>query len=337
MKKWACEFFKLLKWCADPASTHESETDPDVLSGLRERKVDSLFFLKNGIQSPYQRVYDRLWSVQRQYFEQVIAEFNARDIPLIVFKGAEMVEGYFNSRSIGILCDVDFLVERSAIEETKALLHNLGFRQAEYSQKMQKLTAIDVMDVAEVESQHYELIPFCKLHRPTLKPDEAQIARRYDDPPIFGKGGPVAFIIELDIHHQVAGDIPSEQFFKRAAPSAFPGALTMSPADHLWFMTSRYYNEVAVHGKRALRDLAYLAALMGKAEIDWGRFVQAVKDQSLHASAYYYSAFLNRLLNVVPDEVLREISPIDSPRKRDWGWQLGVLFDWVDPMPDLKS
>ena len=45
-------------------------------------------------------------------------------------------------------------------------------------------------------------------------------------------------------------------------------------------------------------------------------------------SLYYYFAFLSWLApGTIPPDVLEQLSPLHTKRLRDWGWQLGVLFD----------
>jgi hypothetical protein len=107
----------------------------------------------------------------------------------------------------------------------------------------------------------------------------------------------------------------------------------MAATDLLWFTASRYYVEVAANGKRTLRELAYVIATMCDA-IDWNRLERIAIDYKLGASLYYPLAFLQRALGApVPDSVIDAASPLRNARHGDWGWQLGVLFDFIEPWP----
>ena len=108
--------------------------------------------------------------------------------------------------------------------------------------------------------------------------------------------------------------------------------MTMSPADHLWFITGRYYNEVAMHDKRSLRDFVYIIPILVNSHIDWEIILQSASDYNLRPSLYYYLFFLNQLLSgrYIPIEVIDKLSPANGSRSRDWGWQLDKLFDRVE-------
>jgi hypothetical protein len=162
---------------------------------------------------------------------------------------------------------------------------------------------------------------------------QIRLAASWQRRPLWVVGGQPYVVLEVDVHHGLAADIESAPFFQRAVNSIYPNALTLSSGDHLWFTISRYYNEVALHGKRSLRDFAYSAALIHSAP-DWDRVLTAASEYSLHPSLYYYLYFLNKITSArVPSEVLNELFPVSKVRLRDWGWQIGKLFDGVEPWP----
>jgi len=335
---WAVGAVQLLRWCAKRHPFNDAERQrlavPVHLEKLRARRIDSLAYLALGLNPSVQRVYQKLWDLQKSVLDSVIAALKQRSVPTLVFKGAEFLSRHFHSRAIGMLFDVDLLIKRATIEEAKIALHSIGLRQAIWNRDLGRLTDRDVAETARLESAHYELAPFSVCQELPLDADELAIVREWNQHPLYMVDGRAYAVVEVDLHHQVASDIETAPFFQRAVPSALKNALTLSPADLMWFTTSRFYTEVALHGKRSLRDFAYLAALLGSTPIDWDVLLRATREDGLSSSVYYYFVFLNHLTNsLIPTEVIAELDPARSPRLRDWGWQLGQLFEFIENFP----
>jgi hypothetical protein len=110
--------------------------------------------------------------------------------------------------------------------------------------------------------------------------------------------------------------------------------LSFSDSNQLWLLTSRYYTEVAVHGKSSLRDFAYILPLIACGDLDWDVVLSTARKYGLRSSLYYYLYFMSFLTEgAVPKSVLAELSPDRGNRRHDWGWQLGKLFDLVEAFP----
>jgi hypothetical protein len=105
----------------------------------------------------------------------------------------------------------------------------------------------------------------------------------------------------------------------------------------VWITLTRYYNEVALLGKRYLRDFAYIIPILKNEAIDWDVVLSANRSYELHAPLFYYLNFLRSLGACVPEAVLAETSPLRSERLRDFGWQLGKLFDVLEPSPSPET
>ena len=312
---------------ADPAGA--------FLNTLRDRKIDSLAYLAG--MDPWQRqnLYDRIFTVQRMAAGQLSTELAAKGADPLVFKGLEIAQRFFAGRGIGMMTDVDVLIRRDQVALARTVVYDLGYRQASITRETGELAELDPIDVAQVEASHYELVPYIKAVPLELSGDELAFVGRLTKAPLWSDGDTAVMFIELDVHHRVALDIPSTGLFERAIPGAIDGARTLSDADHLWLLTSRYYTEVALHGKRSLRDFAYVAALLARGRVDWDVLLGVAKEYELTASLFYYLSFLDVLLeSVVPEEVLAELKPT-SASGRDWGWQLGPLFDFIDDLPAI--
>jgi hypothetical protein len=232
------------------------------------------------------------------------------------------------------LFDVDLLIDRAIIERAKIALHSIGLRQGRVNRTDGVLLDRDVADIARLEINHYELAPFLSLQELSLSADEENLAMQDSEHPLLCVNGRVYVVVEIDIHHQVAADVETEPLMRRRVPSVFNGAYALSAADSLWVTTSRYYTEVALHGKRSLRDFAYLVNILKREDIDWDIVVGVSSEYKLYASLYYYLSFLHQVMgSSVPLEVLRILRPDSNARVRDWGWQLGPLFNFLEPNP----
>jgi hypothetical protein len=296
---------------------------------LAERNIESLLY-RDGSNAPHrQTVCNTLWAAQRRGLAEIVAELAVEGIEPIVFKGAAFHTQFYGSHAIGQMNDLDLLVSPDVLDASRRCLSRLGYRQAVFDAERTELVPLS-SDALRDEGDHYELYPFMLLEPLDLEPEDGENCRY----PVVEVNGCLHAVIEIDLHHGVATNIAGDEFFVRATKGA-DGALAMSPADQLWFTTSRYYTEVATDGKRSLRDFAYLIPLLVSDTVDWSVVLAANERYLLHPSLYYYLSFMNWLGEgkLVPADVLDALSPARGPRRRDWGWQLGVLFDAVEPPP----
>lgn len=335
--EWQGLALRLLAQCATqqhelPVRALSSPPKPCSLAALTERKIDTLYYLQYESAASAQSLYDKVWKAQRAALQEVVAAFSASDVVPIVVKGAEFINRFFCGRSIGLMNDIDVLIQRPHLGCAKRVLHEQGFSQSYFAKEQMALVERDVSDIATIEAAHYELAPFCRLDELDLSDDELAIAAGRLGHPLWIIDGVAHAVVEFDIHHGLASDIESERFFQHLIPSSWPGASTLDLGDHLWFTTSRYYNEVAYQGKRSLRDFAYLIALC-RSNPDWNKVVRAAHDYRLYPSLFYFLMFVEQLTGQVPSDVLRETNPLTRERLRDAGWQLGPLFDFIEPIP----
>jgi Uncharacterised nucleotidyltransferase len=301
---------------------------------LERAKLDSLYYITCEPEAPAQTLYQKVWDIQRQAAEEATCALAGGGVSPLLFKGADFLIRYFNCNALSLLADIDILVERSHIGKTKQILYCLGYRQSYLDRALGGLTDFDVADTAEIESQHYELAAFCRLVPLPLNDEEFDIAKKSPRYPIFVQESQCSVVVQLDIHHRVALDIESAQFFERSRPGATKVGLGMSPSDNLWFTTARFYNEVALHGKTTLRDFAYLLGLLRRETIDWDVVVSASVANELNPALYYYLKFLSNLsINPVPESILVRLSPDRGLRNRDWGSQLEKQFGLLADIP----
>jgi hypothetical protein len=337
---WLPGALRVLAWSADRTPLNEESihqltaaAEP-FISFLKQKQLDSLFYLSCAPTAAEQLLYDKVWSVQRKTLVEISQGLADEGIEFFLFKGSECSERWYQSRGLGLFGDVDFLVARHDIGKVKAVLYQSGFRQAHFDPVQSSLVDRDVVDIAVIEGQHYELAPFIKLVPTDLNVNDLPGQAVPPESPLASVEDKVMVAVEFDVHHGVATDIEVEDITGNPQTSAFGFGLSFSDSNQLWFLTSRYYTEVALHGKTSLRDFCYLLPVLAAGTIDWDVILRAARKYELRVSLFYYLSFMSALAgNVVPAKVLSELSPMNGTRLRDWGWQLGKLFDFVEMFP----
>jgi hypothetical protein len=302
----------------------------DGFAWLMHRRIDALLD-----DNPLQPLYNRIWMRQRDALVEVMTALARRDINALCFKGAEIHLRHFADHALGGMGDVDILVPREKSEGARAELHELGYRHGAFDSRTGMVSWFSRDEIARLEVGHYELAPLLRMERFEASQTEAALLAKRIRAPIC-PGGNVAewcLGINIDVHTGVATNISSDELFKCTDPGSCGAGRSMPSSDLLWFTASRYYSEVGTVGKRSLRDLAYIIALL-RDRIDWDHVMRVATDNQLGASLFYPLAFLQRTFGAaVPEAVLEATSPLKTPRRRDWGWQLGVLFDFIEPLP----
>ncbi|WP_203072154.1 nucleotidyltransferase family protein [Falsiroseomonas ponticola] len=348
LPRWAAAAVDLLRWLARDnarlAAAPQIHLDIPSIDELRRRGIDSLYYwtLSGSGQSfvsesqraeiPLQRVYDRVAAAQAEELVRINGALAEAGISFAVFKGAALSRRVRDGAAVGMAADLDILLPRSLVEEAKCALYALGYRQMIFDRQARMLIRRDVQEIAALEAQHYELVAFNRQVDFALTDAERQAASDFCKMPLWVFADAAALVLEVDLHHGIASDVDCEALLARRVVRQ--GLPTLCDADHLWFGLARYYNEVAIHGKRSLRDLAYLAPLVRFGEVDWGVFAQQTNDTMTHAPVSHLLGFLNALSgDSVPSEVFAAIKPTDDNRFRDWGSLLPQLFGMQDKVP----
>jgi hypothetical protein len=332
----AAELLALSPHIADLSPEQQAalgEIPAEDMSELARIRLDSLVHLGCGGDSPRQRLYDAVWKRQRAALLETVEALASASVRSLIFKGAEHLERWYDSRSLSFLGDVDLLVDRPDIVEVQRVLFGLGYRPGGYVPG-EGWADRDIADVGKIEAEHYQLPPFAKTVDFEL--DDELLAELPEDGqrPVFRAGERTLLLLELDVHHGVATDVEPEQFFERAVPSTFGVGSTFCAADHVWVTLSRLYVEVALHDKRVLRDFAYLVPLIAGSEVEWPVVVQVAESMELRPHLFYFLSFVDLLAEgSVPADVLAALDPALGVRDHDWGWQLGKLLGTSEPSP----
>lgn len=312
-------------------------TSPQTLAELERRQIDSLYYIPCEPDHPTQRVYDNVWAAQKSCLEELLQalEHACRQTPIIL-KGAEIVRTAFGGHGVHMMNDIDLFVRRDDLESVKRVAYTLGYVHGTVDPASGQYATRDIRDIAEVERTHYELAPFNKPCPLDLDAAELDAAHRLASHPIRVVDGQVVVIPEFDFHFQLAADVTGDDCVARAIPSAFERGKTLCDADALWFLISRYYTEVALHGKTSLRDMAYIGRFLQRASIDWRVFVDTVVEFDMRPAVYYFLWFADSLgPGTVPSWVYEALDVRRGLRTRDWGWQVHKLLGTASPPPRL--
>lgn len=321
-----------------PSRFHLGRAD---LDRLLEAKVDSLYYFNQDLRSSDQDFYETIWAVQREALSELLEAFVSKGIPVIVFKGAEIVERYYRSRPISLMADIDLLVRAQDVPMCKSLLYRFGLRPGKLGDDG-VFEDLAYKESAAIELHHYELPPFGRVQEVAV--DEAVLgaAKRIGSKHHAVTRDSLLVEISFDVHARPFADVGFEELWSRVVPSKFEGGLALEPSDHLWLILAKYYMEVALHGKRILRDFAYAIPIVCDSNLDWENVVNLAREHNLGNGILAYLSFLHRLGCPLPDHVSRELRKNGGTRRL--GWQLAPLFEcdkefplWLDEQIALAN
>ena len=302
---------------------------------LKRAKIDSLLYRHLSPLSPMQSAYNKVWALQRSCLASVIGELDQSGTEIMIYKGAEYVERFFDSIPVGLMQDLDVIVPMDRVDSVKETLRGLGFRQADLHTGTFELVERDIAEIAQYEQNSYELFAFSKVVRFSLSDHERQAEALWVQPPVWVQGDEAVLLLTIDVHNSISNDIQPDFFWQRRTQSAFCQAFALDPTDQLWVNALRYYFEIAVHETtHRLRDLAYMARLMAHHNVDWSVIVEVAEQLEIRPALFYVLSYLARLCNKeLPADVLAELAPSKGARTRDFGWQVHKLFGEVSEMP----
>lgn len=301
---------------------------------LFRKHLDSLYFVTCEIDHPRQRLYQALWDIQVAEASDVIAELAELEATPIAFKGLEIGTRYDRGRAIGLRGDVDLLMPRDALWTVRHVLSRRGYVQGAYRPETRDWGYMDPIAAAQWEASHYELLPFVKAI-PIAKLDDAARAegKRFNE--ICVHDDVTLALAAFDIHHNVFANFDPSHLMMRSVPGAIGVGRALCVADHLWFTIHRHYTEVAMGIESTLRILAAIAPMVSDPTMDWDILIHNAVEQRSTSACFYWLSFFHKLAPAtVPASVLTRLRSRNRATERDWGWQLGRLFEIEEPFPD---
>lgn len=314
------------------------ERDPSLLEWLRKSQIIACI---PQLSCPADRsVFDLMWQHQRAELVAIFSVLQRLKIESMLIKGAAMIEQHFHSRGMLLLRDCDILVDKSKLALAKTSLQLLGFTQASYKVESQEIVPFSAEDIRLIENSHYQTLPFLKRVNVDALPAEqlAQVRqfKSHTRAPnvVLGQDGSLALIVEIDLHFGIAPDVQSDGMLFNPRKVSGDGFTFPALEDHLWFLCARYYNELAMHQKRSLRDTIYIARLLAHIDaIDFGYLADVVTREEQHCALFYILSTIRHFGDISSsklDHFLAQMSPIGKRRFHDWGWLLGRFFDEID-------
>jgi hypothetical protein len=300
---------------------------------LSRKLLDSLYLVTCELDHPKQRMYQALWDAQRAEAREVVTELVGLGIDAVAFKGVEIGARYDRGRAIGMRADVDLLVPREALWTARQVLSRRGYVQGSYRPETRDWGYMDPIAAAQYEATHYELLPFAKAI-PVDGLDAAACDQARNSRQFCVHEDVTLALVMFDVHHNLSMNFDPGPVLERRVPSALGVGSALCAADHLWFMIQRHYTEVAMGIGRELLPLASIAAIVRDPDVDWSLLLRNAQEHRAIAACYYWLTFFQRIApGAVPSVVLDELRRHRHESPRDWGWQLGPLFDIEEPFP----
>lgn len=303
------------------------------LAELLDRRIDGLYFVACDPDHPRQRAYQVLRRAQVAETRQVIDELASHGVDAAVIKGIEI--GARHPAAMHGSCeDVDLLIPVQDVWSLEKVLYGRGYGRFIYDDDKRAWKVLEPARVYHFQAVSYELMPFAKgIPVDDLDGAAGEEARLLTSLFRF-QGGAVLAMVHFDIHHNILFDFDVAPFLARTVASSLGTGRTLCPADHLWFLIHRHYFEVAAGNNVDVRVLAPIAALVNDPGVDWELVVRNAIDRRAVAPCLYWLTFFHRLgAPAIPERALADLRPHLSHSERNWGWQLGRLFDVEEAFP----
>jgi hypothetical protein len=294
---------------------------------IRQRRLASVMYLDALDAPPHVQMERWLWGVQKAHLLEFLQRCKNQLADVLVIKGAEISERFFDSQPVGRKGDLDVLIEKHDEEIVRSVLHDMGFIQGSLDTESMQLIPCSAKEISMHEAGGYNLKSFVK----TLDVTDKKISdwvrgKRY---PLFHYGGRCIALIVIDM-------IP---ILNRRIPSSFPYASTISLEDHLWYLCSHFYLKTFFNkGAVKLSLLCEVSAILRNTHttLDWNYLIEISKKYDFYPYIFYTISFLNSLLGLNLDKrLLYMFDPRHGSRLRDYGWIINRAFDELDEYPFL--
>ena len=216
--------------------------------------------------------------------DRALAVLEAEDVPVILLKGAALVETVYPHLGLRPMVDLDLLVRRADVDRAHAAVLGLGYS-----------------------------VYGGRLHRD----DEAWLAAMHHHLPLVKAEGAVM----IELHHQLLVDRPEfdvASLWERAVPGTRPPAhLLPAPEDLLLHVAAHFALDRMNRELCALGQLADLVRIAQHWEIDWDDLVERARRGSM-ADRLFLALSSAALLfgDVAPPEVVADLAPASYTARR---------------------
>jgi hypothetical protein len=311
------------------ASMHES--------ALRDRNIDGLYFLACNVDHPRRRLYQAQCDAQVAETRAVIADLNQLGVDPIVFKSLEIGARYDRGRATGLRADVDLLVPLDALWNVRKVMYGRDYVHGIYRHRTRDWSVVDPREALRHEAKAYELWPLRKAIEVVGLDDQVVEEAKRHPGAFCVQDDKVLIFVAFDFHHNILFNFDIATRIARSVPSALGIGRALAPADHLWFSIHRHYSEAAMEEWQwqGPRPLVTVAPIVADASVDWDVVIaSAVEQKSTWPTLAWLTFFYKLGATSVPERVLADLRRQVGCGARNWGWQLGRLFDVEEPFPD---
>jgi hypothetical protein len=251
----------------------------------------------------------------------------ARDIPVILIKGADLDLEVYERKFPRVMGDIDLLVRPPDVPAVIETFQSQGFTQGRFDRKLLKIEPYSPEERAEMEDGSIELVEFSKLVAvPDLVPSRDVIDQYLSYWRMVPLQDAYFLVIGYDAHIHLSLDLDLEDAWANLRTIDFPETgpcLAQSFTDMLWYLSARLYHELHMNNAAVMR--AFIDVLLivhtKRDRIDWDRIVSIARRYKLHPSLYYTLWHVDELLpGMIPAEILGSLDPAAADeRGHDWG------------------
>lgn len=209
--------------------------------------------------------------------DRILGVLEREDIPVILLKGAALVECVYPHPGLRPMSDLDLLVRRSDVERAHEIVQPLGY------------------DVGGV-----------RLHRD----DQERLATKYDHFPLVRHGGAIV----LELHHGLVADRPEydvQGMWERAVPGhRAPAHLLQSPEDLALHVAMHFATDRMSRRESALGQLADVVRIADRLPVDWEVVVERARAGRVADRLFLALESVELLFGeVAPSALVRELEP----------------------------
>ena len=163
--------------------------DDAIINALKQKKIDSLYYLHYDPENQQQLLYQTVWDIQKKYLDQALTALTAAGIEVIVFKGAEFINRYYDNNALGFVNDVDLLIRKDQVSAAQRVFYESGFYHGIIDDETLDYKLLDISDIASVILGHYELPPLNKPIEIKLSRQQQKLLEGLANHPIRWPGG----------------------------------------------------------------------------------------------------------------------------------------------------
>lgn len=295
----------------------------------------------------YAAVYLENWanlsSLRSKFlFEELISiltAFESRGIKYFLLKGTALSGILYPDPLVRPMLDLDLMILPQDAHRARGTMRDLGYLHALWNPDTNAITPLATNQIAEYQSEHYELPAFMKRVYAKSPVPHQFVPKSWRKKHLkcwVGKDGTLCFPIFVDLHINLSlgfdlvdvwNDVQQEKLFDRTVT-------VQSATGMLWFIASRLYHEAFHFNTFKLIMFGDLHTILHKRgdAVNWNQLIYVAKKYGMQPPLYYVLTQLRNLTSAdVPEHVLTALRPnrLGIPQIHDLGDVMPKLFSHV--------